>query len=446
MKSKSLKDNVLSIWHFLTIDIWRVTENELTKSKRVSILLLKKLILSFRGFFEDNLMMKAAGLTYYTLLAIVPTLALIIAIGKGFGVQNSIEKFVSGLFSSNQDLLPYVMNFVSNYLEQAHGGLFVGIGIALLLWSVMSMFRQIENNFNNVWNVQKSRSIIRQFTTYFSLMLLVPLLIVIATSLSNMIDPYIEYMTQKTENHFLSGLYKILITLLPFFVYWLLFTFVFIIIPNTKVKFIHALFAGIVTGTLFQTFQYLYINGQINLTKYNAVYGSFAFLPLLLFWLQISWVIVLYGAKLSYVSQNIAFHNFEKETKNISRRYKDYTTIIVLKEIILRFNDNELPVSDQDIANKYNIPIKLTQDILWLLTEAEIVRETYIEQSNIKTYVPALDTHKITLALLIKRIETLGNENFKLKVDESSNGIWEKLIEIQKDYSESLNSVLIKDL
>ena len=155
---------------------------------------------------------------------------------------------------------------------------------------------------------------------------------------------------------------------------------------------------------------------------------------------------MLYGAKLSYVSQNIAFHNFEKETKNISRRYKDYTTIIVLKEIILRFNDNELPVSDQDIANKYNIPIKLTQDILWLLTEAEIVRETYIEQSNIKTYVPALDTHKITLALLIKRIETLGNENFKLKVDESSNGIWGKLIEIQKDYSESLNSVLIKDL
>lgn len=446
MKSNSLKNNILSIWHFLTIDIWRITENELTKSKRVSILLLKKLILSFRGFFEDNLMMKASALTYYTLLAIVPTLALIIAIGKGFGVQNSIEKFVSGLFSSNQDVLPYVMNFVSNYLEQAHGGLFVGIGIALLLWSVMSMFRQIEHNFNNVWNVQKSRSIIRQFTTYFSLMLLVPVLIVIATSLSNMIDPYIEYMSQKTENNFLSWLYKTLITLLPFFVYWLLFTFVFIMIPNTKVKFIHALFAGIVTGTLFQTFQYLYINGQINLTKYNAVYGSFAFLPLLLFWLQISWVIVLYGAKLSYVSQNIAFHNFEKETKNISRRYKDYTTIIVLKEIILRFNNNELPASDQDIANKYNIPIKLTQDILSLLTKAEIVRETYIEQSNIKTYVPALDTHKITLALLIERIETLGNENFKLKVDESSNGIWGKLIEIKKDYSESLNSVLIKDL
>lgn len=446
MKSKSLKNNILSIWHFLTIDIWRITENELTKSKRVSILLLKKLILSFRVFFEDNLMMKASALTYYTLLAIVPTLALIIAIGKGFGVQNSIEKFVSGLFSSNQDVLPYVMNFVSNYLEQAHGGLFVGIGIALLLWSVMSMFRQIEHNFNNVWNVQKSRSIIRQFTTYFSLMLLVPVLIVIATSLSNMIDPYIEYMSQKTENNLLSWLYKTLITLLPFFVYWLLFTFVFIMIPNTKVKFIHALFAGIVTGTLFQTFQYLYINGQINLTKYNAVYGSFAFLPLLLFWLQISWVIVLYGAKLSYVSQNIAFHNFEKETKNISRRYKDYTTIIVLKEIILRFNNNELPASDQDIANKYNIPIKLTQDILSLLTKAEIVRETYIEQSNIKTYVPALDTHKITLALLIERIETLGNENFKLKVDESSNGIWGKLIEIKKDYSESLNSVLIKDL
>ena len=446
MENKSFKDKILSIWHFLTIDIWRITENELSKSKRLSILLLKKLILSLREFFEDNLMVKASALTYNTLLAIVPILALIIAIGKGFGVQSSIEKFVGDLFATNQELLPYIMNFVGNYLDQAHGGLFVGIGIAVLLWSVMSMFRQIENNFNDVWNVQKSRSIIRQFTTYLSLMMLVPVLIVLATSLSSMIDPYIEYMTQKTENAFLSVVYKMLITLLPFFVYWLLFTFVFIIIPNTKVKFIHALFAGVVTGTLFQIFQYLYINGQINLTKYNAVYGSFAFLPLLLFWLQISWVIVLYGAKLSYVSQNIAFHNFEKETKNISRRFKDYATIIVLKEIIVQFDSNALPVSDQDIANKYNIPIKLTQDILVLLTQTDIIRETYIEQDNTKTYVPALDTHKITLALLIERIENLGDENFKLKNNETSNHIWEKLIDAKRLQTKHLSTILIRDL
>lgn len=446
MGNNSLKDKILNIWHFLTIDIWRITENELSKSKRLSILLLKKLILSLREFFEDNLMIKASALTYNTLLAIVPLLALILAIGKGFGVQSSIEKFVSDLFSTHQELLPYIMNFVSNYLDQAHGGLFVGIGITILLWSVMSMFRQIENNFNDVWNVQKSRSIIRQFTTYLSLMLLVPVLIVLATSLSNMIDPYIEQITQKTESLFLLGVYKILITLLPFFVYWLLFTFVFIIIPNTKVKFLHALFAGVVTGTLFQIFQYLYITGQINLTRYNAVYGSFAFLPLLLFWLQISWVIVLYGAKLSYVSQNIAFHNFEKETKNISRRFKDYATTIVLKEIIVQFDNNALPVSDQDIANKYNIPIKLTQDILLLLTQTEIVRETYIEQANTKTYVPALDTHKITLALLVERIENLGYENFKLKNNETSSNIWSKLMEIKENHRKELNAILVKDL
>lgn len=446
MENKSFKDKILNIWGFLTVGIWRITENELSKSKRLSILLLKKLILSLREFFEDNLMIKASALTYNTLLAIVPILALIIAIGKGFGVQNSIENFVSSIFATNQELLPYIMNFVSNYLDQAHGGLFVGIGIAVLLWSVMSMFRQIENNFNDVWNVKKSRSFIRQFTTYFSLMLLVPVLIVIATSLSNMIDPYIEYMTQHTENIFLSGVYKVLITLLPFFIYWILFTIIFIIIPNTKVGFMHALFAGIVAGTLFQIFQYLYITGQINLTKYNAVYGSFAFLPLLLFWLQISWVIVLYGAKLSYVSQNIAFHNFEKETKHISRRFKDYATIIVLKEIIVRFDNNESPVSDQDIANKYNIPIKLTQDILALLTETNIVRETYIEHVNRKTYVPALDTHKITLALLIERIENIGNENFKLKNYEESNSIWQKMVEVKELHIKNLQSILVKDL
>ncbi len=446
MSDNSFKDRILEIVHFFTIGIWRITENELTKSKRLTILLLKKIILSLKGFFEDSLMLKASALTYNTMLAIVPILALIIAIGKGFGLQSHIESFVSGLFATNQELQPYVMNFVSNYLNQAHGGLFVGIGVALLLWSVMSMFRQIENNFNDVWNVRKSRSIVRQFTTHLSLMLVVPILIVVATSLSKMIDPYISYMTQTTDSAFLSMCYKLLIKTMPYVVYWVLFTVIFIIIPNTKVKFSHALFAGIVTGTAFQIFQYLYINGQINLTKYNAVYGSFAFLPLLLFWLQISWVIVLYGAKLCYVSQNLEFYNFEHETQNISRRFKDYATIIVLKEIIARFEKNEPPVSAQTIANQYNIPIKLTLDVLKLLTDTEIIRETYIEQAAAKTYVPALDTHKITMALLIDRLERFGNEDFKIKINDQTHTIWEKLVAYQNNYTQDLNSILVKDL
>ncbi len=446
MANKSFKDRILGIVHFFTTGIWRITENELTKTTRFAVLLLKKIILSLKGFFEDNLMIKASALTYYTLLAIVPILALIIAIGKGFGVQTHIESFVSSIFATNQELLPYIMNFVSNYLNQAHGGMFVGIGIAVLLWSVMSMFRQIENNFNDVWDVRKSRSIVRQFTTYLSLMLLVPVFIVIATSLSNMIDPYIAYTTQTTNSKLLSYCYKLLIKAMPFVVYWVLFTVIFIIIPNTKVKFSHALFAGIVTGTAFQIFQYLYINGQINLTKYNAVYGSFAFLPLLLFWLQMSWVIVLYGAKLCYVSQNLEFYNFEHETQNISRRFKDYATVIILKEIIARFEKNEPPISAQELANQYNIPIKLTQDVLKLLTDTEIVRETYIEQITVKTYVPALDTHRITLALLIDRLERFGNEDFKIKLNDQTNSIWEKLVAFQNNYTQDLNSILVKDL
>ncbi len=446
MANKSFKDRILGIIHFFTTGIGRITENELTKTTRFAVLLLKKIILSLKGFFKDNLMIKASALTYYTLLAIVPIFALIIAIGKGFGVQTHIESFVSSIFATNQELLPYMMNFVSNYLNQAHGGMFVGIGIAVLLWSVMSMFRQIENNFNDVWDVHKSRSIVRQFTTYLSLMLLVPVFIVIATSLSNMIDPYIAYTTQTTNSKLLSYCYKLLIKAMPFVVYWILFTVIFIIIPNTKVKFSHALFAGIVTGTAFQIFQYLYINGQINLTKYNAVYGSFAFLPLLLFWLQMSWVIVLYGAKLCYVSQNLEFYNFEHETQNISRRFKDYATVIILKEIIARFEENESPVSAQQIANQYNIPIKLTQNVLKLLTDTEIVRETYIEQATAKTYVPALDTHKITLALLIDRLERFGNEDFKIKLNDQTNSIWEKLVAFQNNYTQDLNSILVKDL
>lgn len=440
------KNIIKRAWQFVSIDIWRITGNELSQSKRIGIQTLKKIILTLRGFFEDNLMIKASALTYNTLLAIVPVLALIIAIGKGFGMQDSIERFINDLFSSHQELIPYILNFVNNYLSQAQGGLFVGIGVAILLWSVMSMFRQIESNFNDVWEVKKSRSIARQFTTYFSLMLLVPVFIVIATSLSSMIDGFINAMGQRITVPFFYKSYKLLIKLLPYLVYWVLFTLIFVVIPNTKVKFLHALFAGIVTGTLFQLFQYLYITGQINLTKYNAVYGSFAFLPLLLFWLQISWVIVLFGAKLCYVSQNLEFYNFENETKNISRRYKDYTTIIVLKKIITQFDNNAQPITSRELAAHYNIPIQLLQNILRLLLELQLVREVYTEQNEATGYIPALDTHKITLALLMQRIEQLGEENFKFSNNNDTTDIWPTLVTLQQQYNTQLEKVLIKDL
>ena len=445
-QKKTFGERISWLIDFLLHDIFRVTEKELSNTMRFLVRLLKKLILSVRGFIEDDLIIKASALTYYTMLAIVPIFALFLAVGKGFGFAETIEGFVIKLIGDNPEITTIVMGFVNNYLAQTQGGLFVGFGIGLLLWAVLNMFRQIEINFNDIWNVKKNRSIVRQFTTYITMLIVVPILIVVSSGLSAKVDAYVEIIAQSSVGSFLIPIYQFLVQLAPFVIYWVLFTLIFLIIPNTKVKISDAMLAGVVTGTAFLALQFLYVNGQISLAQYNAVYGSFAAIPLLLFWLQISWLIVLYGAELCYVSQNLMNFSFESDTKNISRRYKDYTLFVVLKIIINRFCQAQEPISANQIAVDYNIPIRLVHDHLKLLVDTNIISEIYIEQNAERFYQPALDVNLITVHLVLDRINRLGSENFKITDNGAFQEIWQKLETLQEIITAESSKILIRDL
>lgn len=445
-QKKTFGERISWLIDFLLHDIFRVTEKELSNTMRFLVRLLKKLILSVRGFIEDDLIIKASALTYYTMLAIVPIFALFLAVGKGFGFAETIEGFVIKLIGDNPEITTIVMGFVNNYLAQTQGGLFVGFGIGLLLWAVLNMFRQIEINFNDIWNVKKNRSIVRQFTTYITMLIVVPILIVVSSGLSAKVDAYVEIIAQSSVGSFLIPIYQFLVQLAPFVIYWVLFTLIFLIIPNTKVKISDAMLAGVVTGTAFLAIQFLYVNGQISLAQYNAVYGSFAAIPLLLFWLQISWLIVLYGAELCYVSQNLMNFSFESDTKNISRRYKDYTLFVVLKIIINRFCQAQEPISANQIAVDYNIPIRLVHDHLKLLVDINIISEIYIEQNAERFYQPALDVNLITVHLVLDRINRLGSENFKITDNGAFQEIWQKLETLQEIITAESSKILIRDL
>jgi len=442
-KKLSLVEQIKRLYHFLTSEIWMITEQELTKSSRFSLRLLKKMILSARGVTKDNLFIKAAALSFYTILALVPILALVIAIGRGFGFQQAIVDALSKALSSQAEMIPYIIKFVERYLDRAQGGIFLGVGFAILLWSVLSAFRQIENNFNDIWNVKKSRSIVRQFTMYISLMMLVPILIALSSGFSIFINTQLE---SSGLSQFFSPLSRFLLKVAPYFIFSVLFTIMFLIIPNTKVHFKHALLAGVISGVAFQLFQWLYVSGQINLSNYNAVYGSFAAIPLLLLFLQIAWLIVLYGAELTFVSQNLQNYNFENETNTISRRYKDYLTLMIMKIIITRFEQGEKPIKEQELADEYNIPIRLAHKLLKVLVDTELVSETYTESNQEKSYQPALDIQQITIEMLFDRINKLGSENFKIKEDKGFDDMWEKLEDFRQNKTEDSHMRLIKDL
>jgi membrane protein len=445
-QKKTIGEWISWLIHFLLHDIFRVTEDELSKTMRFFVRLLKKLVISIRGFVYDDLIVKASALTYYTILAIVPIFALFVAVGKGFGFSDIIERFVIHTIGDNPEITKLVMGFINNYLEYTQGGLFVGFGIAILLWAVINTFRQIEANFNAIWNVNKNRSIVRQFTTYMTMLIVVPFLIVISSGLTAKVDEYVSLIADSSLGSFLVVVYQFLVKLAPFVIYWLLFTLVYVIIPNTKVKITDAMLAGVVTGTAFLAIQFVYVNGQVSLSQYNAVYGSFAAIPLLLFWLQLSWTIILYGAELCYVSQNLINFSFESDTKNISRRYKDYTLFIVLKIIISRFCQGQKPISANQIALEYNIPIRLVHDHIKLLVDTEIISEIYIEQNAERFYQPAIDVNLITVHFVFDKINRFGSENFKITDNENFSDIWQKLQALQQTINDESSKILIRDL
>ena len=431
------------IYNFIRFDIWRITEYELTKSRRFFYRVVKTIVLAIRGFVVDNLNVRASALTYSILFAMIPLFALIIAIAKGFGVDKLIENSLQGTFIGQANLVPTVMGFVQRYLESTQGGLFIGIGIAILFGSVMNFFMQVEKAFNSIWQVKKSRSLIRQFTTYFSAILIIPLLIVLSSGFSIYVNAILSH------SYFFSLLSPVLrfgVKFIPYIINWIVFTIMYMAIPNTRVRFYNAMLAGILAGSAFQLFQILYINGQVYLSRFNVVYGSFAAIPLLLLWLQISCLIILLGAEISYASQNIKNFDYEVDTKNISSRYKNFLTLFITHLVVKQFEDQKPPLSSDQIATNYKLPIRLVNQILNQLTEVSILIEVFHDNSKSKTYQPAIDINQMTVNLVFAKLEKNGAELFLTSKNELLDSFWQKTLEIKKQSIEQTNHILVKDI
>ena len=242
---------------FVLEDMWRITENEVSGTRQRLINLVKTIYISIRRFIEDDLMSKASALTYSTLLAVVPALALIFAIAKGFGFQNIIQSQLFDYIPAQKEALSHALTFVDAYLNQAQSGVFVGIGLIFLFWTVISLMGNVESVLNDIWQVKKNRSFYRKITDYTSMFVILPILMIASSGLSIFVSSGIN---NSVYLNFISPLVRNLLSFAPYFLTCLLFTGIYILVPNTKVKFLNAFVAGIICGTAFQIFQYVYIS------------------------------------------------------------------------------------------------------------------------------------------------------------------------------------------
>jgi len=273
-----------------------------------------KLYLTIRFFTEKRVLTQASALTYSTLLAIVPMLAVVFAIARGFGYNKYIEVWFREVLASQPQVADVIVTFVNSYLVHTKSGIFLGVGLIFMLYTVLMLVNNVEETFNQIWQVNNSRPIIRSFANYLAMFFLFPIIIVISTGLSI----FMETVAGKMDDFvLLEPIFNNLISLSPSMLMSLLFIVLYVYMPNTKVRFSCAVIPGILAGIAMHVLQIVYIHSQIWVTGYNAIYGSFAALPLFMLWVQISWTICLFGAQLTYTNQNLNRIGFNLEPLDI---------------------------------------------------------------------------------------------------------------------------------
>ena len=394
--------------NFLTKDIWSFDLSKKGLLRRAIGNTVKVIVIAVRTFLDDKVMTKAAALTYSTLFAIVPILALIFAVARGFGFGNIFDLIKeSGTIELDKiEGLDSVMEFIDGYMQYVSSGAFVGIGLLFLLFTVYSLADGIETNLNAIWHVKKARGMARKITDYFSLVILIPIGIICLCGTSKLTSWFIT----RTEGFLLLGgfLKFLLDDALPYMVASLILTGFYIFMPNTKVKFKYAIIPGIIAGCLFQALQNLYFDGQLALSSYNQIYGGFAALPLFLFWCNISWSIILFGCQLADVAQNNDNFNYFKEPDKISRRHEDFYCLMVMTYICKRFNQHQPALNRREIGNELQIPLRYVIASLDTLTEAGLLETVLQDDEREPAYVPATDTHKITVIKVLSAINQSG--------------------------------------
>ena len=411
-------------------------------TKRIGLGVLKTIILVIRGFNSKQLNMTANALTYNLVFAIIPILAMILAIAKGFGFAEMIESHIQHVIPGGSNMMPEVMGMINRYLETAQGGTFIGIGLLILIWAVYSFFRNVEQAFNLIWDVRQPRSIVRQLTIYIAVLFFVPIVIITSTGLSLIVQTTIESQPLLAS---MSEWHSTVVRLVQFVLVWLVFIWMYIAIPNTKVHFRSAVFPAVLMGTLFQLLQMLSMYVIVFLSRTSIVYGAFATIPIIMMWLQWTCLLILIGAEMSFAIQNNEQFEYEKDLEKMSRRYKDFVTLFLLNKIIQRFENDEAPYMATELAHDNNLPIRLVNQLLNRLVEVGLLRTVYVEQKEDKTYQPALDTHKITIGMVIERIDKQGLEEFIRGADEEMQSFWQRFQQL-KDEHNTLKNVLVKEL
>ena len=412
-------------------------------TRSLSLKSIKEILISlYNDFMAKRVLASASRLTYSTLLATVPILAVVFAIARGFGYNIYIEEWFRDLLKAQPDVSEIIIGFVNSYLINIKKGVFLGIGLLFMLGTVLMLISTIEETFNDIWLVRKPRSMFRTFTDYMALLFALPIGIVAISGLSIWMQAFNRHLIDIT---IIGPLMKFCIELIPYVVLSAVFVGLYVFMPNTKVRLRSALWPGIAAGVSMQLFQLIYVNSQIWVSNYNAIYGSFAVIPLFMLWMQISWTIILVGAELSYTIQNHDEFLSSNSQSELSYKTRFVLSAKIMSIICKRFAEGGQAYNSMQLKLQLGISMRVLSRLLYDLQQIHFITEIMHDDKGEEVlYQPAEALDILTIGELHSRLAQLGSDMDSDILSASEE--WKSAILLYNDCIDNARKITLKDL
>ena len=392
---------------FFKHGVWRIRTQDLSRSKALGIRILRIFVLIGEGFTKSQVQIGASSLTFYSLLATVPILTFFFGLARGFLLEKVFKHWLSRQLEGQATVIDKLITFAQNTLSQGGETVLLGSGLALLLWSGIRILTHLELSINHIWEAKSRRTLARRFSDYMALFFICPIFVLVSISFTAYFSSEVAALA-KTDAfiRFLSPL----LSLVPFVLLWILFTFIYIFIPGVRVNFMAAFWGGFVTSIIYQVVQWIYIYFQVGVTTYNAVFGTLAALPLFLIWLYVSWIIVLLGAKMTFAFQNVNAFEFMVHDVHLSHHFRHILCLRITHMVFRRFKEAKPPPTATELANSLSIPLLLVTRLIYHLIESGVLSEVQGEKGQPCGYQPARSIEELTIKDILDMISHKGEE------------------------------------
>jgi len=397
------------------------------------------ILLTIHGLKNRLILLRASALSYSTLLAIVPLLAIAFSMLKGLGFHSRLEHvLVNYLTAEQEELTSRIIEYIANTNFKALGA----FGTALLIYASVMMLSNVERTFNELWGVRQQRTIPRKISNYISVLFLGPFLMVLSTAMiasfsSNTVIAAL--MGYEIFEHFFVLFSKII----PHAILWVAFTVMYILMPNTRVKFFPALIAGIICGSMWEVAFRIYTDFNIGVAKYNTIYGTFAVLPIFIIWLYISWLIVLIGAQLSYAIQNVRSYQQEVNVYDVGYEQKEEMALNIMLKISAIFHNGLAHLGVEELSNALAIPVRLVREITQKLCDTGLLQEIFSDEIS---FQPAKNIGLIRVLDVCDALRHEGDGDWHVAGNEQNDMLQALMKSRKKMETDQLGKVTMLDL